>query len=364
MLRMGSSPSPKPTKPSKPPKTLKNSLVALSLFASSTSDASADITLPANIISGDLILLVDYAHGTSTKVIPSLYNEIITSFVDVTFDSRVTCSYKISTGSDSSAVVTGQNGSTDNSKIALVFRAASAISAVNFGTPNQEGTGGNPALQTVLAGAESAPLIVIGVYAAPDVASIATRTFSTTADGEVNELVGDDALYVKYKLYDASPANTDVDMDDNGAANILQSFFLELTASTAVTAQMTVGAFTLSGQTTNSKFSSPMPRGEFTFTGQTIQGFIGKVGVVLTGAFTLTGQTISPTKIMHAALDAGAFVLSGVSTNLARAYRKTMATGEFILRGGWHSPRPDSTATSTNRRVNRKWWASLLNGRN
>lgn len=286
--------------------------MALSLVNSSTNNTGATITLPASINSGDLIVIADHARGNSSETIPAGYTKIHGEFFDVAFDERVTVYYKISAGSDSSASVTGSNGNLQNSKIALVFRATGPIASIGVGTVNHFQGFTDPSAQTVLSGAATPPLIVFGVYAS-DVA-LASTSMSPAATGAVLETSGNGDMEVKYKLYDASPANVDVDM---GTGSILLSFYATITATVSITADMAVGSFVFTGRTVSISYSIFM--------------------------------------------DAGAYVLTG--GRLVFKYFGDLVSGAFRVAGGWHSPLPDSASTTTNRRVNRKWWAGLLNGR-
>lgn len=115
-------------------------------------------------------------------------------------------------------------------------------------------------------------------------------------------------------------------------------------SSIATTAQMTAGSFSLSGQTIN--------------------GIKGHVATLTAAAFTFTGQTLASHAILSAQMAAAAFTVAGQTIGGLRKLTARLTAGVFNIVPGWHSMRLDSTASTTNRRVNRKWWASLLNGRN
>ncbi|HYM98203.1 MAG TPA: hypothetical protein VET25_00545 [Aestuariivirgaceae bacterium] len=90
---------------------------------------------------------------------------------------------------------------------------------------------GNPAAQTVTASGGVAPLVVLGAYGARGF--IDPRTFtvggSPAKDGEVhNEPGGFSNIVFAWKIYNASPADVVVDMDDEIEANYLQSFYIEM----------------------------------------------------------------------------------------------------------------------------------------
>lgn len=180
------------------------------------------ITGPSGIQAGDLLVLLDRATnviGTPATVVPSGFTSIVNT---TSANVRQIASYKIADGTEASASLTGMNGDVINAKALYVFRGNVAISAVNVSTPNSEATDGNPASQSVTASGGTPPLIVLGCYGSSG--AVDPRTFSTTKDGEINPST---ALYLAYKIYNVSPADTSIDMDDEGVNNILQSFYIE-----------------------------------------------------------------------------------------------------------------------------------------
>ena len=85
-----------------------------------------------------------------------------------------------------------------------------------------ETTDGNPSAQVVGASSGTPPLIVIGAYGTTG--TVDPRTFSTTKDGEIT--ADSFNAYLAYKIYNSSPQDSSIDMDDEGDANILQSCYL------------------------------------------------------------------------------------------------------------------------------------------
>lgn len=200
------------------------SLLTLAFRASSVSDASANITLPSTVQAGDLIVLVDRttAGGSApTKVIPTGFTEIRSDSANTgTTFIRVTYSYKIADGSDASAVVTGQTSPNTRTKIALVFSGNRPISAVNVGFSDAQITDGDPTAIVVTSGGGAAPLVVFGGYAG---SNVSPRTMSPAKDAEVNSTANH---YLAYKIYNTSPADVTVDMDDEGVLNGLAGFYI------------------------------------------------------------------------------------------------------------------------------------------
>jgi len=194
--------------------------------ASATSTA-ATLTAPADIVSGDLLIFSDLATniGLPASVVPTGFTSL--SSVSGGNNQRCITSYKIADGSEASATITGMDGNLSDRKVMVTFRGN-----VPFATASPNTWGGvnqitNPTAQTVTASGGTPPLIVFGVYGCAD-AAVDPRTFSTTKDGEVSQGTN---LYVAWKIYMSSPADTDVDMDDEGGSfqNSLQSGYIALT---------------------------------------------------------------------------------------------------------------------------------------
>ncbi len=201
-------------------------LTSLSFLDSATS-TGASVTGPAGILTGDLLVLFDRAIAAGsatppTTVLPSGFTSISNSPGSNASPNAVRSivSYKIADGSEASASLTGMNGST-NGKMLAVFRGDVHVSAVLPSTPNAETTDGNPASQNVAASGGATPLIVVAGYGSGS--AIDPRTFSPAKDAEINSAT---TRYLAYKIYNSSPADVTVDMDDEGDLNSLQSCFI------------------------------------------------------------------------------------------------------------------------------------------
>lgn len=197
-------------------------VTSLAVQSSNTSSAQT-ITGPADIAAGDLLVLYDMAVDSPapSAVVPTDFT-IVTNVSDSIL--RGIISYKIADGSEASASLTGMNGATQNRKALYVFRGDVAINTVSPQSVNQPApTGGDPTAQSVTAGSGAVPLVVIAGYGSSGI--IDPRTFSTTKDGEINPNTN---MYLAYKIYNSSPANTTIDMADEGVSNNLHSFYLEV----------------------------------------------------------------------------------------------------------------------------------------
>lgn len=206
----------------------------IAFFASSTS-SGANITAPANIIAGDIIVLADFADngsGIPSKVIPTGFTEISSQGLT---DSRGTLSYKLAAGTEGSSSITGQNGDFTNNKVMCVFRAYA--SSLTLGGAIGTISDGNPSGQTITASGGTAPLVVLGMYAGYANGSsgvIDPRTFTISAvaakDDERNFNGADNEdIWLAWKIVNSgTPADVVIDMDDEGIRNCLIGCYLSV----------------------------------------------------------------------------------------------------------------------------------------
>lgn len=204
-------------------------VTTLTQAASATSTAGT-ITVPADVRYGDLLVLHDRAtnsagHGIPSTVLPLGFTAIANSSITSGPETRQIISYKIAAGSEAGTSITGMDGTGFDRKLLYVFRSDSTIESVVASTPNSEATDGNPAAQVVAASGGTPPLVVIGSYGTGGF-TLDPRSFTPAKDGEITPGTGDN--YLAYKIYNSSPANVTIDMDDEGARNILQSCYLSV----------------------------------------------------------------------------------------------------------------------------------------
>jgi hypothetical protein len=204
-----------------------NSASSLVLVDSAQSSATT-ITIPATAQAGDVAILFDVAINPTlnatppTDVVPTGWTGIITESGSIT---RARISRKILAAGEPGSSITGMNGLSSDDKVMLVFRNTSAITAVSAEDWAVEITTGNPASQTVNASGQTAPLIVFGMA----FISGGTGAFSTQSPSFDATITGaDEDILLGYKIYESSPANHTVDMNDLGNINVLASGFLEV----------------------------------------------------------------------------------------------------------------------------------------
>ena len=206
-------------------------LTTLTQVLSATDNDGAAFTLPVGIVAGDLIIVWDYAAGITlpADATPSGFTQVLT-VTDGT-NVRAKLSFKIAVGTESGASVNGLNGDVREGKLTYVFRGNAPIAVATPADTATELTGGNPAAQTVNASGAAVPLVVVGCYTTATGGTVDPRTFtvggSAAKDGEITvNPAGGGNMYLAFKIYNSSPADVVVDMDDEGAGNVLASCYI------------------------------------------------------------------------------------------------------------------------------------------
>jgi hypothetical protein len=125
--------------------------MGLQFFTSeSIVNGGGNITVPATVQAGDLLILLDRANDSPSgpaNVIPSGFTQVATQMVAPV---RITVSFAIATPSDAGRVLTGLNGNNGSIKTVLVFRANQPIASVlNFAGGTSLVASGAPATQTM-----------------------------------------------------------------------------------------------------------------------------------------------------------------------------------------------------------------------
>lgn len=199
-------------------------ITTLTKIAEATSSA-ATVVGPATIEKRDLLVLLDFAFGksTPTTVVPTDFTIIQNLTIGA---ARAILSYKIADGSEASASLTGMTAESILGKVLLVFRGDVRIKVVNVGDPSGQATGSDPTVQVITASAGVAPLVVLGAYVSDS--AVNPRTMSPAKNGETSALGG---VWLAWKIYNSSPADVSIDMDDEGSINILAGCYIEVASS-------------------------------------------------------------------------------------------------------------------------------------
>lgn len=177
-------------------------------FQASATSTGSTITCPT-VQQGDVGVLFDYANDATvipSQVVPSGFTSLASSG---TVRFRGTASYKVFDGTESGSTLTGQNGSSANSKVLLVFRPDGAIDTLTASTWLTEHTISDPSSQVIAASGQLAPLIRLAVAARNTaLPSFSSGTFDATVTA------GD--LRAGYAVQNTSPASDTVDIGDDG----------------------------------------------------------------------------------------------------------------------------------------------------
>jgi hypothetical protein len=204
-------------------------LTTITLFASATSTSNV-IAFPANILAGDLIVLLDRAENQFIGTIPSdvtptgftRIGSSLSLLTSGTSGTRSNLWYKLAAGTETGNL-TGMDGSTFDDKCMYVFRGDVPAKTITVGDAEGTIVDTDPGDLTCSASAGIAPLIMIGAYGSSG--TVDPRGFSTTKDGEITASVHG---YLAYKIYNSSPADTVISMDDEGSRNNLHSCYLQM----------------------------------------------------------------------------------------------------------------------------------------
>ena len=204
------------------------SVSSITFHASATADATT-ITIPATVQDGDFAVLFDFAGGSSapSDVTPSGWtsNANLAGLISGGLSWRSRISYRILTAALAGTSVTGMaSGGSTAAKVMLVFRPNVAASTLTLGDPATGATSGNPASQTLTSGSGAAPLVALGFAAAYN----NSPTFSTASPAFGGEVASGTVTRAGYKIYNSSPSNHTVDMNDLGTNNVLSTLYLEV----------------------------------------------------------------------------------------------------------------------------------------
>lgn len=189
----------------------------------SSAEGTTSLTLPSGISAGDIIVVYNQAEtsGGPAPVTPSGYTSIIDAGSGTNY--RAIFSYKISTGSDSGATVTGMTQTP--TIIALVFSTGKTDPIITVNSPVGSVSNSAPASRTVPSATGSVPLIVLGANRTETPGTI-QMTWSPAEDASVPSPKAGRNVF--YKIYSSSPADISISQSDGGFGNILVSFYLSV----------------------------------------------------------------------------------------------------------------------------------------
>lgn len=210
--------------------------MAITVHDTATAENSETIEVPAGIQAGDLIVLLDYAEevGAPLDTHPSGFTRLLEygeSASVSNHESVMILSYKLAVGNESGQTLTGMDGD-GIAKALVVFRSDPPIESVAAAVDvDGDNTNGNPDPINIPAGSQTPPLIAFGCYGSAG--NISPRTMSPTKDGEVGLNEEDASAWLAWKIYESSPADVQIDMDDEGNLNTLAGAYIRLTIPAA-----------------------------------------------------------------------------------------------------------------------------------
>jgi hypothetical protein len=294
-------------------------LTSITQVLSATSGSGATITFPVGIQAGDLIVLVDYAFNGAaipSTVTPSGFT-IISNVVDA-LGTRAILSRKLAAGTESGALTC--MASTDaNQRVMVVFRGNEAAISLTVGSINGQITDGNPTAQNVTASGGVAPLVIIGAYNSSGI--ISPRTFTVggvgAKDGEVDISTRG---YLAWKIYNSSPSDASIDMDDEGSGQTLQSCYIQMAGTAATNVD---GAASSAGAATATAVGQALQLsdGVMDAAGAATASAVGEAVTLADGAMNAAGAataTAVGSSLADAVMSsAGAATAAGVGSALA-----------------------------------------------
>lgn len=194
-------------------------------YVGTAESGSSSITIPVAAQEGDIAVLYEYASGGAGSL-PSLVTPSgwVNRTNDVIGTQRAAVFTKALVGGDPGASIAGTSGSDDNKKMMVVFRPNGPITLATYSTFTSEFTNLNPSAQVISAAGQSAPLIVLGGCGV--IGSPVFGTLSPAFDAQI--VPSHDRLRIGYKLYDSSPADHSIDMNDLGSSNSLWGGYITL----------------------------------------------------------------------------------------------------------------------------------------
>ena len=189
--------------------------------------SSTTIALPTGWAEGDLAILYEYAIDDGTVTLGSdPAGWTLISKEDTLSGAKGRMFYRVLQSGDSSPN-TGTTADEVNTGI-IAYRPSRPIVAVTPSTWNKQGTMGNPSPQTVSASAGVVP-IVVAALAGGLSNSFGFSTASPAFDIDNTNDSGNAYFHSAAKLYNSSPSDHTIDMNDQGSRNVLMSGYLAIT---------------------------------------------------------------------------------------------------------------------------------------
>lgn len=142
-------------------------------------------------------------------------------------------------------------------------------------------------------------------------------------------------MYLAYKIYNSSPSDVTVDMEDEGA-QLLQSCYLEITEeSSGLSITCAEGSFSITGQDAsfNISFANNLDYGAFSLTGQDANLVASGTISLDQASFSLNGQNANLVASKTISIDQAAFSLNGQDASFNISFTSSLEYGSFSLTG-------------------------------
>ncbi len=202
-------------------------LAALELsYVASSIASSVTVALPTGWADGDLAILYEYAFDDGTATLGSdPAGWTLVSKEETLGGANGRVLYRVLQSGDGSPN-TGTTAVEVNTCI-IAYRPTRSIASVTFSTWNKQGTTGNPTSQAVLASSGVSPLVVAALAGAAS-GSYSFSTASPAFDIDNVNDSGNGYFHAASKLYNTSPSDHTVDINDQGSRNVLMSGYISV----------------------------------------------------------------------------------------------------------------------------------------
>ncbi len=201
-------------------------LSELTLRGTNTSTSST-VTCPSGVQAGDFIVLFQRSSNAGSfpsNTTPSGFTSEI--YIDNVVNVIIKMDVKIANGTEGGTSIIGMNGSSTNYKAIMVFYGNAPITGYSSLSEASALGNSNPSAQVCTSGSGSPPIVMVACYSGGS--AVSPRTFTgATEDAEITPSTN---FYAKYKIFNSSPVNVTVDMEDEGNDNGLLSAYFQFTS--------------------------------------------------------------------------------------------------------------------------------------
>lgn len=201
--------------------------LTLSYIGSNGVDDAGEQNTPlhASSAAGDLAIMFSRAGDETGDVTPP---DWVVANMQTGGTVRTKMMAGVLTATDiSNGYVAGVKGTTRTQGILTTLRPSIPISALVWFDTDGVITTGNPAAQAIAASGGDAPLVVAASMFSSG--AIDPRTWTGGTPTEYQQASGTGlAIWLLHQIFNSSPADITVDMDDEGSTNILLSGYLEV----------------------------------------------------------------------------------------------------------------------------------------